>query len=199
MRYSWWKKETEWHRDWKGLFPKEWQEIVHFAENSERHIADVKTDQGLVIEFQHSHIPTEERLSREVFYKKMIWIVDGTRRKNDKASLFKHVESSELIDNSKEERISSQFVINCPLLRDWWESTVPVFFDLGEDRLWVLISKNAKKYFFAIDRNKLISSLLHNSHSNNFEELSKHWDSRIAFHEWHLNWRRGRNGRWVRD
>ncbi|MBK8202524.1 MAG: hypothetical protein IPK68_09510 [Bdellovibrionales bacterium] len=52
----WWENETEWHRTWKGHFPKQWQEFVHRAEDGERHIADVKTDQGYIIEFQHSHI-----------------------------------------------------------------------------------------------------------------------------------------------
>ena len=136
----WWENETEWHRKWKGHFPKEWQEVIHFDENSERHIADVKTDHGLVIEFQHSAIKTEERHSREFFYKNMIWFVDGTRRKNDKNCFISHVESSGIIDVSREERILIRFG-KCPLLRDWWESTFPVFFDLGENRLWVLISK----------------------------------------------------------
>lgn len=77
----------------------------------------------------------------------MIWIVDGTRRKNDKGCFVSHVESSGIIDVSKEERILKSFG-KCPLLQDWWESTVPVFFDLGEDRLWVLISKTARKYLF---------------------------------------------------
>src|SRR5579872_4564917 len=52
----WWENETEWHRAWKGHFPAEWQEIVHQAQNGEKHIADVKTDLGWVLEFQHSYI-----------------------------------------------------------------------------------------------------------------------------------------------
>ena len=55
--------------DWKKCFPEEWQEVVHFAEDGEKHIADVKTPSGLVIEFQHSAIKPEEQLSREGFYK----------------------------------------------------------------------------------------------------------------------------------
>jgi len=42
----WWENETEWHRQWKNQFPKEWQEIVHFDEKGEKHIADVKTKKG---------------------------------------------------------------------------------------------------------------------------------------------------------
>lgn len=82
----WWERETEWHREWKALFPKEWQEVRHVAADSERHIADIRNDKGLVIELQHSPIPVEERLSRENFYKNMVWVVDGMRFKRDLAA-----------------------------------------------------------------------------------------------------------------
>lgn len=80
---KWWESETPWHRNWKNCFPIEWQEIVHHSTSGEKHIADVKTPHGLVVEFQHSHISKEERDSRESFYEHMIWIVDGTRIKTD--------------------------------------------------------------------------------------------------------------------
>lgn len=74
----WWENETEWHRKWKNYFPENWQEIVHFDDvTREKHIADVKTDQNLIIEFQNSPISIEEVNSRESFYKNMIWIVNG--------------------------------------------------------------------------------------------------------------------------
>jgi competence protein CoiA len=76
----WWETETEWHRNWKNRFPRQWQECIHFdQETGEKHIADVKTDRGLVIEFQHSVMAPEELRSREQFYKSMVWIVDGCR------------------------------------------------------------------------------------------------------------------------
>ena len=46
----WWENETEWHRAWKDQFPADWQEVVCYAEDGERHIADVKTHAGWVIE-----------------------------------------------------------------------------------------------------------------------------------------------------
>jgi competence CoiA-like predicted nuclease len=64
----WWENETPWHRNWKNKFPAEWQEIIHQAENGEKHIADVKTTHGRVIEFQHSYLTIDERRSREAFY-----------------------------------------------------------------------------------------------------------------------------------
>ena len=62
----WWEPETEWHRTWKNHYPTEWQE-VQFEDpiSNEKHIADVKTTQDLVIEFQHSHLDPKERKSRE--------------------------------------------------------------------------------------------------------------------------------------
>lgn len=76
---SWWEPETEWHRAWKNNFPAEWQEIFLPDERTgEKHIADVRTSQGLVIEFQHSHIQPRERTSREKFYRNMVWVVDST-------------------------------------------------------------------------------------------------------------------------
>lgn len=80
----WWENETKWHREWKNHFPEEWQEIIHTDETTgEKHIADVKTSKGLVIEFQNSPISVEELNSREDFYGNMIWIVNGKSfRKN---------------------------------------------------------------------------------------------------------------------
>src|SRR5215467_9799523 len=65
------------------------QETVHFAQSGEKHVADVKTQSGMVIEFQHSFLKAEERAARESFYRKMVWVVDGRRRKRDAAQLLK--------------------------------------------------------------------------------------------------------------
>lgn len=74
----WSENETPWHANWKGLFPIENQEIVHHDEHTgEKHVADVKTDRGLVIELQNSPMSFEELRSREAFYGRMIWIVNG--------------------------------------------------------------------------------------------------------------------------
>lgn len=130
LRCDHWKEnETEWHRNWKNKFPAEWQEIISRAENGERHIADVKTTCGRVIEFQHSYLEPKERRSREAFYGSMFWVVDGLRRQRDKSSFFttllgRHFVSQEwlryLVPSNR-----------CPLLRDWSDSRVGVFFDFG--------------------------------------------------------------------
>src|SRR5687768_3310564 len=81
---TWWEKETEWHRSWKNKFSNDWQEFIFRDEQTrEKHIADVHTNHGLVIEFQHSHIEPQERRTRENFYKNMVWIVDCTRLERD--------------------------------------------------------------------------------------------------------------------
>jgi competence protein CoiA len=65
----WWENETEWHRAWKSLFPDHWQEVIQHSADGEKHIADVRTERGWVIEFQHSRIKPEERRSRNAFYR----------------------------------------------------------------------------------------------------------------------------------
>ena len=98
----WWENETEWHRNWKNQFPKEWQEIIQRDESGEKHIADVKTSSGWTIEFQHSAISKEERDSRDYFYNKLIWIVDGTRRKTDFEQFKGEINSAKHISNEPE-------------------------------------------------------------------------------------------------
>jgi competence protein CoiA len=63
----WWEPETEWHRNWKNQFPKDWQEFVHQSEHGEKYVADVKTKSGMVLEFQYSHLHRDEREQRETF------------------------------------------------------------------------------------------------------------------------------------
>lgn len=74
----WWENETDWHRAWKSFFPIEWQEVEHRnLSTGERHVADVKTPRGMVMEFQNSPMALEEMMSRESFYERMIWVVNG--------------------------------------------------------------------------------------------------------------------------
>lgn len=80
----WWESETEWHRFWKGYFPYQNQEVIHFDDTTgEKHIADIKTDNGMVIEIQNSPMSELEMQSREHFYGNMLWIVNGEKFKNN--------------------------------------------------------------------------------------------------------------------
>jgi hypothetical protein len=132
----WWENETPWHRAWKDRFPIDWQEVIHHhAETGEKHIADVKTDRGWVIEFQHSYLKPEERRSRETFYGKLIWVVDGTRRKKDAEKFFAawH-ESSPVANSSFVRRLRAD---ECALVREWTDSNAPILFDFGDVQgLW---------------------------------------------------------------
>lgn len=158
---QWWEPETEWHRAWKNEFPADWQETVQFAQNGERHVADVKTQSGMVIEFQHSFLKAEERAAREKFYLKMVWVVDGRRRKRDAAQLSKCIHP----------RVHGQlpyilqvayFPEECALLRDWNSSSVPVYFDLGNGDgtpvLWRRdpISRSGRAYLSPVSRESFL-------------------------------------------
>lgn len=68
---NWKEHETEWHREWKNEFPKEWQEVL-ISQNNEVHIADIKTPSGLVLELQNSSISSSTIRIRENFYGNII-------------------------------------------------------------------------------------------------------------------------------
>jgi len=133
----WWEAETEWHREWKDQFPKEWQEVSHIdTDTGEQHIADVKNPFGLVIEFQHSTLKPEERISREEFYKEMVWVVDGNKGELDEnyfnMGLSGPIQKSPLA-------YQVEWWGRSKLLHNWAESKVKVYIDFGKDVLWRLV------------------------------------------------------------
>lgn len=133
----WWENETEWHLNWKALFPDTWREIVHKAADGTRHIADIKTEHGWVIEFQHSAITPEERRSRDAFYGRIIWVVDGTRRKRD-AAQFERAWSDGVAVGANA-IVRNLFVADSTLLREWSQTQAPILFDFGGPVLgWLL-------------------------------------------------------------
>lgn len=78
----WQEHETEWHRKWKAKFPEDWQEVI-IENEGEKHIADIKTPDGFVIEFQNSSISTSTIRIREDFYEGMIWVVNAISFKDN--------------------------------------------------------------------------------------------------------------------
>lgn len=138
----WWENETGWHRDWKNEFPAEWQELVHHSQSGERHIADVKTAQGWVIEFQHSFLNPQERRSREAFYPKLVWVVDGLRRQRDKQQF-------QAVWNRATPLVAGVWLVrhhpgDCALFRDWSGGLAPVFLDFGEScDLWFALRERS--------------------------------------------------------
>jgi hypothetical protein len=173
---TWWENETEWHRAWKGQFPDAWQEVVHRATNGEMHIADVKTDQEWVIEFQHSYIKPEERRSRDSFYRKLVWIVNGVRRKTDQKQFLNALTRGKPIGWAS--RIPKTFLDECALLREWAGGPAPVFFDFGDEKVlwWILQgTPDGSAYVAAFSRSEFVEihrgAATHNA--RDFDEFVK--------------------------
>lgn len=124
---AWWEPETEWHRAWKNRFDLSWQEVIGYDEVSgEKHIADIRTPQGLVIEFQYSYLRAEERAAREAFHGNMVWVVNGTRVPRDRNRFDRRGNSM-----ARGER-PGEFTVYHPdecFSENWLGSSVPVFFD----------------------------------------------------------------------
>lgn len=125
----WWENETEWHKQWKNKFPDSWQEVLHMDETTgEKHIADVKSNTGMFIEFQYSPIKPDEQLARELFYKDMIWVVNGARRKTD-YSRFRRG-----LDMCRTTNLAGIFITNFAdemFPASWINRAVPVLFDFA--------------------------------------------------------------------
>ncbi|CDZ68057.1 Competence protein-like protein [Neorhizobium galegae bv. orientalis] len=124
----WWEPETAWHREWKEQFPAGWREVVQWAASGEKHIADMRNDGGLVVEFQHSAITPQERMEREAFYPNLVWVVDGTRLKYDIPRFDKA--NSDLRGALR----PGYFMTHWPcehFPKPWSECSKPVFFDFG--------------------------------------------------------------------
>ncbi|OCX22857.1 hypothetical protein QV13_05280 [Mesorhizobium hungaricum] len=162
----WWEPETAWHRSWKQQYHTSWQEVI-VIEGGQKHIADVRTNAGLVLEFQHSHISPVERQSREAFYGNMIWIVDGTRLKRD---LPRFADHRRAFGTTPWRGLFTTPFPDEYFPRDWLDSTVPVFFDFAgiaqlhpnsdvEHRfLWGLLPGRAagRAVVVAMDRQRLV-------------------------------------------
>lgn len=124
----WWEPETDWHRMWKDYFPQEWQEVVmHDEVTGEKHIADVHTPYGISLEFQHSFIKDEERISRESFHKNLMWVVDGTRLPSD-VEKFRNASSNNFVRIGNSNFAYTTAPERC-FPKNWLTSEAPVFFD----------------------------------------------------------------------
>lgn len=130
--------ETQWHLNWKANFPLDWQEQRFVSAQGEIHIADlyVPVGQCLAAEIQHSPITPAERASREQFYGRLMWIVDGTRRERDWSKFHEEWLRGEPSPGNAFRRLIRGG--HCPLLRDWQDSKKPVFFDFGHNFIWGL-------------------------------------------------------------
>lgn len=155
----WWQPETEWHRNWKNQFPEDWQEIVQFdPQSGAKHIADIKTSSGLVIEFQHSPIDYTEARERELFYKNMLWVVDGDAGTLNPAvfQLGMHA-----IVEFRPEVYCVKWWGRSRLLQRWAEMTKPVYIDFGRTYLWRFWGYSPEEnagYFSRLERAWLVDA-----------------------------------------
>lgn len=170
--YSQKEPKTRWHLDWQNHFPKEWQEVRCIDEQTgEIHIADIKTPNGLVIEFQHSAIKPEERLSREHYYKNMIWVVDGTRSKCDFKRFLTNFETLTPFPVFDSKIPFFLYIINKQediLPENWLLEQVPLYFDFRlaktddtESELHKSL-RNSIWGFFRIGKIDFVVSMSHN-------------------------------------
>ena len=173
---NWWENETQWHRDWKNHFPNEWQEVVQIADDGEKHIADVKTKEGWVVEFQHSYLKHEERESRNKFYNpNLIWIVDGGRRKRDLKQFLKILDVQNVVRYQEIELFTNDNLLNRnTLIEEWGFSKGFVFFDFSKYEklhdLWLLIAhSDLKTYLVPIAKEQLLQYLI----EGNFVKLNQ--------------------------
>ncbi|NKK79282.1 competence protein CoiA [Rhizobium leguminosarum] len=127
---KWWERETVWHREWKNEFPVECQEIRISSSSGDFHVADVQTPNGIVLEFQHSPLPLEDRQARESFYVNMAWIVDGRRKGSDFTS-FAHSLSFAAPDygNVRGWRLP---LVRCAIAENWSIALSTVYLDFGD-------------------------------------------------------------------
>lgn len=171
----WWENETEWHRNWKDYFPKEWQEIPSRDPNGELHIADVKTSNGLVIEFQHSKIDLEEALKRTLFHAPIIWVVDGLRRKTDLKQFDRALGYPTY--NNKQLEIGRVSSYDCRLVDEWCELGAVIAFDFGRPDLWLMSGKDwACEKGFWYSKKKLIENIINGKkipHISNVQKNNK--------------------------
>ena len=128
----WWENETQWHREWKRRFPEQCREVTVTSNDGVRHRADVRTDSGRVIEFQHSPIGLEARLARESFYDEMVWVIDGLRLQNFAMSFDDQLTQARVLQNSPIKIVVPKG--NCSLLKTWADSKVGVYLDFGDTK-----------------------------------------------------------------
>lgn len=114
---DWGEGESAWHAAWKALWPIECREIVVGC-----HRADIRIEDGCVVELQHSPLSDDEIADRENHYGTMVWIFDAT---------LAH-ESGRLVLRREGDDITFRWARAPATFRAFRR---PVFLDLGEGTL----------------------------------------------------------------
>ena len=128
---KWYEPKGAWHCWWQNQFDKAWQEVVIVKKGDDgqeiKHVADICTDEGWIIEFQYSSIRPEMIRARETFYKKMVWVVSGTRLESDlkKGRALFELSFKEFVDGVLFAVLANGGAFN----KHWRTANKPVFFD----------------------------------------------------------------------
>ena len=149
---SWYEPETIWHKHWKMTFGKENAEIG-IVKNGKRHIADVFTNEKLVIELQNSPISKSVIGEREEFYgERMIWLINGKDFKEN-LTIKDYWEDQDYREKSSLPREPISWKRNSPEVkkgangeffkwkyprRSWIDVKRYVFIDFGDDSLFLV-------------------------------------------------------------
>ena len=168
---EWYEPKGEWHRVWQDCFEKSWQEVpVSKQVNGieKRHIADIKTSNGWTIEFQYSHLSTNDILERQEFYGEMVWVVSGIRLERDRRmgeDLMKYTQSFESPEGLK---YVVARVDDLPRYDFWTTVDKFVFFDFKggfnmqqfDDQLLCLLPReiNNERLFVIVPKKRLVES-----------------------------------------
>lgn len=117
------------------LFPREQQEVIQLDKTTgERHIADIRTDKGYVLELQHSILKEDELKAREIFYgDALVWIVDGMRLEFDRFNF-------NFLRKGDWPNFTFGWYCASKLPHRWTIAQRPVFFDFGCENLFRLES-----------------------------------------------------------
>lgn len=113
---SWHEPETQWHLGWKQRFPSSWTEV-----SMGPHRADVRLEDGTVVEFQHSAISPAEIEERERFYRSMIWVFDASEFRQN----LRFVDRDSFVGFTWKWARPSIYAV-----------TKPMFFDIGDGKLF---------------------------------------------------------------
>lgn len=174
---AWYQPKGPWHLMWQNLFPEECREVV-IDNGGERHIADIKTANDIVVEVQWSSISTEDIAVREKFYNKMLWIVGAGEASNNKR-LGKFIEENVGVDIAPMAIREISFFFGDI---KWLHCSRPVFVDisgtlegkyLAEELFYIMPSKNSREdvYVCKVTREGLIEALLRGETKPFFQRL----------------------------
>ncbi len=138
----WYEPITEWHLGWQSCVPVEMREI--FMKNErEKHRADIKLPNGIIVEIQHSGLDEETICEREDFYGNMIWILDGT-------NLFSKMNRYEKVSKYGNEYVSWYYSYRA---KQWVEHfTKQMYLDFGDKILRVNIDREEGLFFVPIEK-----------------------------------------------